>query len=343
MLASDLVQRWAGLFLAAAVASYVAGWAVLAVLRRWQLVDRPNARSSHAQPTPRGGGVAIMLTFLGGAGWLAFSLVDGNAWLIVVSVAAVAVMSFCDDRFDLSWRVRLGGHLFVAAVGALWFRPELGGLGWLLVPVLVLLLAGHANAFNFMDGINGIASGQAVVAGIALAVLALEPGGGWHPAGVLALLLAGSAAGFLPHNFPRARMFMGDVGSVPLGLTLMLLSAWLARDQGFSLWLPLLVVHSGFMLDTAATLVRRWQRGDRLQEAHREHFYQLWVRAGWSHSATTMLFLGISGGGAIMAAWGWIRGGDGGIVAFVSVLAWGLYFAMAEGVFRRFQRAKTFR
>lgn len=330
----ELIGVQVGLVFVAAAASYVACWLVLAGLRRWSVMDVPNARSSHSQPTPRGGGIGIMVTFVVGAVWLAPSGGGGDAEMVAALVGALAVLSFLDDKLDLSWRLRLGGHLLAAVVGAVWFRPELGAWSWVLVPVLVLLLAGHGNAFNFMDGVNGIAMAQTVIAGLGLACLA---GGqeGDETVATLALLLAGAAAGFGPHNFPRARMFMGDVGSVPLGVGLMLLSAWLARDRGLATWVPLLAIHSGFVLDTGFTLLRRWRRGDRLHEAHREHFYQRLVRAGWSHVAVTSSFAAASatvGVGAValhglQVAPAWT------LLLLVGV--WGAYFSVAERVFRR--------
>ena len=324
-----------GLALGAALLSYGSCWLVYFALSRWRMLDVPNARSSHTRPTPRGGGTGIVTIFIGAALLSAGKLDSSEAWLVAVTVGGLALVSFWDDRLKLSWRVRLGGHLVAAAAGAVWLRPEPAWLGWGLFPVIVLLLAGHANAFNFMDGINGLAGGQAVVASLSLAVLASGRGAeGIHPAGVLAVVLAGSAAGFLPHNFPRARMFMGDVGSVPLGFALMLLSVWLARDRGLSAWVPLLAIQSGFILDAGLTLARRWWRGESVQEAHREHFYQRLVRSGWTHPAATGSFLAVSSGvSAAALALAWSDRAPGWTIV-VSVTAWGVYFGICEAIFR---------
>lgn len=335
MLLPEPTQSKVALLLAAGAASYGLGWLVLAGLRRWSVMDVPNARSSHSQPTPRGGGIGIMLTFLIGAGWVAGRYGARDALVVALLVGALALLSFLDDKLDLSWRLRLGGHFAAAIVGAVWFRPELGGLGWFLLPVLVLLLAGHGNAFNFMDGVNGIAAAQTIVAGLSLAWLAEGAGQSMPPAAVLAVLLAGAAAGFVPHNFPRARMFMGDVGSVPIGAGLMLLSAWIAREGGLGTWVPLLAIHSGFVLDTGVTLVRRWRRGDRLHEAHREHFYQRLVRAGWSHVRVTSLYALVSA----VVAFGAVALARSHATplwtALLVLVAWTAYFVVAENVFRR--------
>jgi UDP-N-acetylmuramyl pentapeptide phosphotransferase/UDP-N-acetylglucosamine-1-phosphate transferase len=340
---SELTLPAVGLFVLAALGSYGACWGVLAALRRWSVWDVPNERSSHSQPTPRGGGLGIIAAFVVLAVALAVVRRDAFCGAAGGLVLALAVLSFLDDRFNLSWRVRLGGHLVAAFVGALLVRPELGPMGWVMVPVLVLLLAGHANAFNFMDGINGIAAGQTVVAGAALAILTAGGAGEPSTMSLLALGLAGAAAGFLPHNFPRARMFMGDVGSVPLGFALMFLSAWWAQDQGLLAWVPLLAIHSGFIFDTGVTLVRRWARGDRLHEAHREHFYQRLVRAGWSHPAATGSFLlvsaGVSGAAIVLHS----RNASPLWSAAVAIVAWGMFFALAETEFRRAQRQSAAR
>jgi UDP-N-acetylmuramyl pentapeptide phosphotransferase/UDP-N-acetylglucosamine-1-phosphate transferase len=186
--------------------------------------------------------------------------------------------------------------------------------------VLFLWIAGYTNAFNFMDGINGIAAGQAVVTGVGMALLSsvassqgsvvsgqtsevstslsgsLWSSGqtaGVSPPVLLSVIVAGAAAGFLPHNFPRARMFMGDVGSAPLGFILAVLVIWLARDHGGWLLIPLALLHANFVLDTAITLGRRVLRGERWYEAHKEHFYQRLVRAGKSHTFVTLFEMGL--------------------------------------------------
>ena len=278
-----------------ALASYVIGFGVLHLLRVWQVVDNPNARSSHKAPTPRGGGLGILAIFLAGAALTAWLTVSDMSWLVMVIAGLLAMVSFMDDRRPLPWWGRLGCQLFAALVVSMamlrGFNLEEMGLGVLLL----VLLVGYSNAFNFMDGINGLAAGQAAIsaAGMAsLGVLGGVPPG--HPAVLLSVILAGAAAGFLPHNFPHARMFMGDVGSVPLGFVLMLLTAWLAQAGGQWLWIPLGALHVGFILDTGVTMLRRALRGAKLYEAHREHFYQRLVRAGRTHVTVTGMQIGMS-------------------------------------------------
>jgi len=329
-----------GLPLVAALASFAAGFPVLRLLRAWQVLDHPNARSSHVQPTPRGGGLGILLVIEAGLLSLALAGGGGPAWVLAAGAAALGGISFYDDRHPLSWRVRFGTQALAAAAVAAVLLPGAG------LPILVvgpavlfgmLLLAGYANAFNFMDGINGLAAGQAAVSGLGLAWLATVAGAApTHPAVSAALVVAGAAAGFLPHNFPRARMFMGDVGSVPLGFLLMGLTLWLAHDLGWR-WLPVLgAVHAGFILDTGVTLVRRALRREVLHQAHREHFYQRLVRAGWSHVQATTFELSLTATGVLVLA-GFVFGAPqwtyAGVVAVG--LIWGAGLALAETVFRR--------
>jgi UDP-N-acetylmuramyl pentapeptide phosphotransferase/UDP-N-acetylglucosamine-1-phosphate transferase len=217
----------------------------------------------------------------------------------------LAVISFADDLHPLPSWLRLGCQSFCALIvffmlGYPNLRISLGSDFTFTVPTifsfgLVLLwLVGYTNAFNFMDGINGLAAGQALITAGGSGLLAALATGRWESLSVVfAFILAGAAAGFLPHNFPRARMFMGDVGSIPLGFFLGVLPIWLARDCGSWLLVPLILLHANFFLDTGFTLVRRILTGQRWYEAHSEHFYQRLVRSGKSHATVTTLEMGL--------------------------------------------------
>jgi UDP-N-acetylmuramyl pentapeptide phosphotransferase/UDP-N-acetylglucosamine-1-phosphate transferase len=324
----------------AALSSFGAGFGVLQALRAWRVLDQPNARSSHAVPTPRGGGLGIMAVTAAGWVWVADASRGNEASVLLAGAVVLGVVSFLDDRRPLPWRLRFGVQIvtaaaLVAVLGTGTTQPLLPAL--VLAGVGVLLVVGYANAFNFMDGINGLAAGQAVVSGLGLAGVAVAAGVSvGHPAVGAALLVAGASAGFLPHNFPRARMFMGDVGSVPLGFLLMGITLWLARDAGWR-WLPVLgVVHLNFVLDTSVTLIRRARRGEVLHQAHREHFYQRLVRAGWSHQRTTLVELILNGGLIALATAGaeasfaWGCGASAGAGA-----VWLLLFAAAGRALRK--------
>ena len=334
----------AGLLLAgtAAASVWLMGFPIHHVLVRWNLVDRPNERSSHSQPTARGGGIAILLVFLGVTAATQWSQLSAA---LLGTTALLAVVSLIDDLRTLPALVRFGCHALCALVMlAVLGWPQFSSLpvryAWLVLAFL--WVTGYTNAFNFMDGINGLAAGQAAVTGLGMALLAGLASGRWAaPPVVICLVLAGAALGFLPHNFPRARMFMGDVGSAATGFLLAILALWLARDFGWWLLVPFGLLHANFVLDTGFTLARRVLRGDRWYEAHREHFYQRLIRAGKSHARVTLLKLGLQ-----LAVLGllciYLQAGIAGrwLVGATIVVIWAVFFAWAEASFRREQAAR---
>lgn len=288
------------IFAGCALLSYFFGFAVYRVLMRRNVIDRPNVRSSHSEPTVRGGGIAIIAVIVGGA--LVLVALFHDSALLVVTAASVmlSLVSFWDDLHPLPPAIRFGCHALCAiaamiAIGGWSSRLEISSSLGVLVPGAVMALlsffwiAGYTNAFNFMDGINGLAAGQATLTGAGAGLLVGLATGDWLQAPVLfAFVVAGAAAGFLPHNFPRARMFMGDVSSAPLGFLLALLALWLAKRNGPWVLIPLALLHTNFVLDTAITLGRRIVRRERWYESHREHFYQRLNRAGKSHSFVSL-------------------------------------------------------
>jgi FlaA1/EpsC-like NDP-sugar epimerase/UDP-N-acetylmuramyl pentapeptide phosphotransferase/UDP-N-acetylglucosamine-1-phosphate transferase len=326
--------------------SLVGGRMVSPLLVRCNVVDRPNARSSHTRATPRGGGIAIVAAVCVAA--LAFAAdrrIVGGLLGVTVLLAAVSLL---DDLRSLSARLRLACHLAAALAGVALVGvggASLGleaGAGWSLPPLLawglgLLWLAGYANAFNFMDGIDGIAAGQAVVTALGMALVATLAGAPWSsPPVLLSLVVAGAAAGFVPHNFPRARLFMGDVGSVPLGFLLAALVVWLAHEHGWWLLVPLALLHANFVLDTGTTLVRRAWRRERLSAAHREHAYQRLVRAGRSHAAVTLGQLALQAVVVtLMLAYVEATAPARAVLAGLVVALWAGYLAYAEVAFRR--------
>lgn len=269
------------------------------------VLDIPNARSSHCVPTPRGGGVAIVLTFLCGLPLLAWSGAMGGREMIALWAAGglVALVGFLDDHGHIAARWRLLVH-FLAASGALVWMGGMPSLvlfgvviapGWLVQILATLYLMWLLNLFNFMDGIDGLAGVEAVTAcaGAALLyVLAAPSIAVWG----VPLLLFAAVAGFLCWNFPPAKIFMGDAGSGFLGLTLGLLSiqgAWI-NPAFFWSWIILLGV---FVVDATLTLLRRLTRRQRLYEAHRSHAYQYAARKYGGHRPVTLVV------GAINLLW----------------------------------------
>lgn len=261
-------------------------------LRR-QLLDAPGPRRLHQQPTPRGGGIAIALVLLAAAAWLGQGAAAFSIGLLVTAGAGLL-----DDLRNLSALPKL----LLQVVGALplawaWpLAPELLGAGGGFAAALLLVLV-LVNFWNFMDGSNGLAATQALLVGLGLACLA----GVASPAGWLGLLLAASCLGFLPHNLPRARLFLGDVGSHALGFAVAGLSllALSRSDAGF--W-PLLLLPSTMLIDAGLTLLGRLLRGQKVWQAHREHLYQRAVAHGWSHLRICAAYFAWTGL-ALVLAW----------------------------------------
>jgi UDP-N-acetylmuramyl pentapeptide phosphotransferase/UDP-N-acetylglucosamine-1-phosphate transferase len=271
----------AGLALLAVLAFALVGGVRRYALRR-ALLDQPGQRRSHATPTPRGGGAAIALLLAlaaGGFAWFA----DGREAQVLAAFALgvllVGAVGAMDDHRPLSARARLLVHAIAAAgfVLAL-FGPPASPAGAAVALLALLWVAGLTNAWNFMDGINGLAAGQGVVVGLALLWL-LAP----TPWALLGGVLAAGCLGFLPWNLPRARIFLGDVGSGVLGFAAacLLLLAW---DRG-AVGLPgALLLASGIGLDAGLTLARRVLGRRRWWQGHREHLYQWLVRRGHGHA-----------------------------------------------------------
>lgn len=256
------------------LAAFAASWLTLAVLlqRRHVLpMDHPNARSLHATPTPRIGGLGIMAGVTVAGLWL------GNAALLPVLLAAMALagLSLADDVRGLPVYVRFLAHFVAAAVCLL----ALGLSGWSLLAA-TLAVVWMTNLFNFMDGADGLAGGMAVIGFGALALAAWlgdAPG-----LAAFCAALAATALAFLRFNFPPARLFMGDAGSIPLGFMAATLGILGAR-QGVWPWLFPLIVFSPFIVDATATLAQRAWRGEKVWRAHRSHYYQRVVLLGASH------------------------------------------------------------
>lgn len=272
-------------------------------LRRYalahQIMDTPNARSSHVVPTPRGGGVAIVVSFLLGlvACRIAGSISGSLFWALLPAGAGIAIVGFWDDHVSLSARVRLCVHLG-ASVWAVWWLggwPVLelgfGGVhwGWLGALVAVIGLTWAINLYNFMDGIDGLAGMEAVFAGLAGGTLLWLGGGDGMPL----WLLAAAAAGFLVWNWPPARIFMGDAGSGFLGFVLGVMALHATVERQTTIW-PWLILLGVFVVDATLTLCRRAWLRIRVFDAHRTHAYQWASRRYGAHRPVTLSVLAIN-------------------------------------------------
>lgn len=262
--------QWAAPVLAFGV-SLLTGRLLLNERIRRLALDHPNDRSLHVTPTPRLGGLAIMLGSLA-----ALMSEPGMAPGLLWAAFFLSVLSLLDDRFDLPVPLRLGAHLLAAAYAALTLLP---GAGVALLLVCVLAIGWMTNLYNFMDGSDGLAGGMAVCGFTAYAVAAAWSGEWAWSLGLAAI--AAAAAGFLVYNWPPARMFMGDVGSVPLGYLAAAAGVWGWSRGWWTAWFPG-VVFAPFVVDASLTLVKRAARGERVWQAHRQHYYQRLVLSGWS-------------------------------------------------------------
>ncbi|QZP22924.1 MraY family glycosyltransferase [Pseudomonas sp. DR208] len=258
------------------------------------LIDVPNARSSHSVPTARGGGVAIVLIFLL---FLPFFGVTGESewsliWSIIGAGTGVAVLGFLDDHGHIAARWRLLGHFLCAAWALCWLGglPPIGYWGgvidlqWFGVIVAAFYLVWLLNLYNFMDGIDGLASVEAICTCVGVCVIYWLTG---FP-GLIGppLLLAMAVAGFLIWNFPPARIFMGDAGSGFLGLMMGVLSLYAAWKSPTFLWVWLVLL-GVFIVDATFTLCSRFLQGRRVYEAHRSHAYQHAARKLGNHLSVT--------------------------------------------------------
>ncbi|HUE84630.1 MAG TPA: glycosyltransferase family 4 protein [Vicinamibacterales bacterium] len=303
-----MLDAVAGAGVALALSWYLTG--VLTRLpSRFSVLDYPNARSLHLRPTPRTGGLAIVAGFLAavaaflvlgvlrdGAGILAMR---GVSWMIAM-LAMLALVSYWDDCVHLPTGVRLfahviaalgvvlGGDLRIAAIDV----PGIGLVQWggIGLVVTILAVAWMTNLYNFMDGMDGLAGGMAVIGFSMLAAVAFVEG---HAVvGGLAAGVAAAAAGFLRYNFPPARIFMGDIGSISLGFLAASLSLVGIRAGAFDVLTPVLVF-SPFIVDATVTLLRRIAVLQPPWLAHRDHIYQRLVLAGWQVQRTTLAAYGL--------------------------------------------------
>jgi UDP-N-acetylmuramyl pentapeptide phosphotransferase/UDP-N-acetylglucosamine-1-phosphate transferase len=294
---------------------------LIPVLRRANVLDRPNERSSHIVPTPRGGGIAVICTVLlawviaSAAGWVAPAIA-----LVALTAALLAVICWIDDLHGLSPVLRLTAQAAAVAVGLL-ALPETDNalFQWLgstaYFSATGLLWVWWVNLYNFMDGIDGIAGSEAAaIGGGLLLVSTLGSAVDWSVA-LLAATVLGASLGFLVWNWSPARIFLGDVGSAPLGyLTGYLLLGLAAAGR----WKVALILPLYFLADATITLARRLLRRERVWEAHREHYYQQAVARGLDHAAVVRRVIAAD---LILIACGWIAENGSGALALAAAAA----------------------
>lgn len=284
---------------------FMISWAMTFALRcyalRKRLMDIPNERSSHSVPTPRGGGVAIVVSFL-----LALPVLFGLGLLPLDAMCAflgagllTAGVGFADDHGHIAARWRLLGHFIAGAWALFWLGGlpliEIFGmplnLGWIGSVLALLYLVWMLNLYNFMDGIDGLAGCEALSVCLSMCIVYWACGSG--ELAFAPLVLASAATGFLLWNLPPARIFMGDAGSGFLGMVLGVLvikDAWAQPDL---LWCWLILL-GGFIVDSTWTLARRLLHAQKVYQAHRSHAYQHASRVFKSHKVVTVAFVALN-------------------------------------------------
>ena len=287
----------------ACIAAVVLCNLLILLMIRAGVLDHPVARSSHTRPTPKGGGIGIVGAFIL---CLPPALYEAHASTrivpaitgLLVGMILLGTVSWLDDVRPFPARYKLAAQFIAAIAAAI-------GTGATLPEMIPFVLAAVfiTNAINFIDGINGLASGVMAISALLLASTGFMP--------VAFVLLAVCLLSFLPYNFPKARIFMGDVGSQPIGLAI----AW-GGMTGFGTGSGLLVIAllSGVLWDVTFTLARRARAGDRLAQAHRGHLYQLAIRSGLSVPLVTFIYWGF-------ALWGAAAFATGQIITMVLMIA----------------------
>lgn len=316
------VVAWLALHLAiGAAGTYAARRYAL----RARLLDQPGERRSHRIATPRGGGIAIALSLMVAA--IAWILRDpAQAALpgaFAVGLTLVAGIGAVDDHRPLSPWLRLAVHGLAAMVLAWGFHAAYGDLRWTLAAFALSIVL--TNVWNFMDGIDGLAASQAALAAGATAVFLTGPAQG------MALALCAACCGFLPFNFPHARIFLGDVGSGALGFALAALCVGVATEASPG-WPLALLPLAAFLVDAALTLGRRMLGGERWWTPHVTHAYQVWARRAGSHLPVTA---GYAAWSAFAVVLWWLGRTQNSVCITMILLGWYTLSALAWCGLRR--------
>jgi UDP-N-acetylmuramyl pentapeptide phosphotransferase/UDP-N-acetylglucosamine-1-phosphate transferase len=261
----------------------------------FHILDYPNVRSLHTTPIPRSGGVAVLTGILiGGLLWFSLLYHQEIGLAVVSAVLPVAGISFLEDRYGVHIGLRILFHLFAASVlfsmGYEVSRVELPGFSWSIPPSLeflfsTLFVVWMINLYNFMDGMDGFASGMAVIGFTSFAFLGWQSGNVFFMGASLIIVVA--SLGFLIFNFPPAKIFLGDTGSSTLGVLAAAFSLWATRENIFPLWIAGLIF-SPFIVDATVTLGYRTVTGEKIWLPHKTHFYQRLVQMGWGHRDTLL-------------------------------------------------------
>ena len=273
--------------------SFVLTFLIKQFALRNKLFDIPNVRSLHDRPTPKGGGVAIVLTWYIGISILWFcGVIELSLYFALMTGIILAIVSLIDDISGLKPSIRLIVH-FLTAIIAFYFLEGLRPLvlpeihfnyNYFVYPIAIIGMVWFINLFNFMDGVDGFASVEVITICLVLFVMS------WN---FSTILLIACVSGFLYWNWPKAKIFMGDVGSTQLGFILVVMGIYFHNIYKFSI-LNWIMLSSPFWFDATLTLYRRWRNREKLSEAHRKHVYQRIVQSGFSHLQVNIWLIAIN-------------------------------------------------
>lgn len=281
------------IFIISIISCLLLSWLSTSLIRRYlvskAILDMPNERSSHSTPTPRGGGLAV--SGLSIIIWGIYAAINGNnlLWIPILCSILLAAISWVDDLISLSAAKRLLLQLIATFCGYFWIS-QIGSVSQNLLPlwaewiVFSVVWTGFVNFFNFMDGIDGISGVEASAIGFGIFVV-LGFDFTFENDGILGLYMAVICLGFLILNWHPARIFLGDVGSVPLGY---LLGGLLLNLAATGNWAAAIILPLYYFTDASLTLFKRLLRGEKIWQAHKEHYYQQATQKGYSHATVSV-------------------------------------------------------
>jgi UDP-N-acetylmuramyl pentapeptide phosphotransferase/UDP-N-acetylglucosamine-1-phosphate transferase len=292
-LGGQSIYGWLAVSMFAGILSYFSCFRAMTLAERSGMIALPGERQSHQHATPTGGGLGLVFSIIVTTLCLELMLSLPDFWWqkVLPGVLLLTIIGWRDDKNPVSSLLRLLIQLAVSVwlVGFGWWEFTFKEIVfWSGVTVAMIWLM---NAYNFMDGSNGMAGFQGVFAGTVMAVLFQT--GGEHTMALIALVVAAACVGFLPLNFPRARVFMGDVSSVPLGFIFGAFAVYGIKTGSMSAILSILVM-SVFFVDATLTLLSRAFRGERWYTAHAQHVYQRLIASGWTHSRVLVVYQAIN-------------------------------------------------
>ncbi|MCY7294364.1 MraY family glycosyltransferase [Alteromonas sp. a30] len=288
------MRLWLFLFSLSFVSAFLT-WSLIRHTKQKAMLDIPNDRSSHTVPTPRGGGAALILTFFIGlfAIYVKNVVTDPMFMALILGGGFIAWIGWIDDKrgVDAKWRLLVQTIAAVVSLILLKDVPELPFsdrfplLDYIAYLVALLVIVWSTNLFNFMDGINGLAGFETLTVSIGAAIILYTSGETMYSASLL--LLSVSTLGFLVFNFPKARIFMGDVGSSFLGFAMAIYAIGVSSVDVISPW-SWVILYGYFVVDSTVTLITRMLTGQPWLKAHNLHAYQKWSRKLGSHTRVTL-------------------------------------------------------